>query len=118
MRDISAGKSPTSRPGVYNRLYEQVRGEEVSEEKLSKEFSAGRISGRDYLQLLAQKAALRGGTDETLGRLLCSAVGRLCRKEGLSSAEADDFKYAVYYLPGDDAAKLSDLKKLRDIYFL
>ena len=118
VRDISAGKSPTSRPGVYNRLYEQVRGEEVSEEKLSKEFSAGRISGRDYLQLLAQKAALRGGTDETLGRLLCSAVGRLCRKEGLSSAEADDFKYAVYSLPGDDAAKLSALKKLRDIYFL
>lgn len=118
VRRIQSTPAQTSDRAVYNRLYKQVADKNFKEEKLAQEFSAGRLNGRDYILLMRERAGMEGGEDSCVRRLLLSSAERLCRKEGLSAEEAEEFKYAVFSQEGDNTSKLTALKKLRDVYFL
>ena len=118
VRQWKSNPAKTSNAGVFNRLYKQLGESDFKENKLEEEFSSGRLNGRDYVLLKRERASIQGGEDARARRLLWAAAERLCRKENLTLAEADDFKYAVFSQDGDSTAKLSALKKLRDVYFL
>lgn len=118
VRKAVASPGRKSNPAVYNRFYKQLAEPDFKENGLAQALEKGEISGSDYLLLMKERAGLLAGEDARSRNLLYSAAQRLCRKEGLNTEESEDFKYAVFSLPGDYSSKLAALKNLRDVYFL
>ncbi len=118
VRKAAASPGRQSNPAVYNRFYKQLAEPDFKENSLAQALEKGELSGSDYLLLMKERAGLLAGEDARGRNLLYSAAQRLCRKEGLNAEEAEDFKYAVFSLPGDYSSKLAALKNLRDVYFL
>ena len=118
VRKAAASPGRQSNPAVYNRFYKQLAEPDFKENSLAQALEKGELNGSDYLLLMKERAGLLAGEDARGRNLLYSAAQRLCRKEGLNAEEAEDFKYAVFSLPGDYFSKLAALKNLRDVYFL
>lgn len=103
---------------AFNTLYRELLNGDAQEKSLDRAFKKEEINAEDYLLLKSRFYGARAGDRPREEQLLAQSLESFCKKEKLSSKEADEVKYAVFSVPGGFEDQLKAAKTIKEIFSL
>lgn len=118
LRQLYARSQQPSDPAEFNRLFEQASLPEFNEKSIDKAFARSSLNAQDYFTLKAHYFENQSGPASPENALLCSALRRLCDRNGVEGDAAQQVAYAVLSYPGGAAEKIACAKAVKELLTL